>query len=291
MLEELMIELYDANHEQIQAALREYGTLPVRLAMLGIASSKKESSPFYYGSPPGVFISYKWDGEPMRQYVTALASHIRSRGYRVFLDVEELDENADNYTAVPQFITSVQECSYYVLLLTEKTADFITARKHKTSWIFDEFQHALRLVNAGRLLLVPLLVEEGGINDILTREMVIDISKNLYDYTKLDHLLPPNNQSLSEAEKSVLEKCLDDFDNTFLQEKFSEALAILLNHRQFSDTFDHQFRLMLYAIYTANQELLNGAMRKLQEHLPEQAIAHLYSGYCKQHGLPNRLVT
>jgi hypothetical protein len=290
-LQELMVELFDANPEQIQAAVGEHGSLPVRLAMLGIAASKRERSPFYYGYPPGVFVSYKWDGESMKQYVTMLASHLRGRGYSAFLDIENLDADADNYTSVPQFITTLQECVYYVLLLTEKTADYITARNGKTSWIFDEYQHAVRLVNAGKLLLIPLLIEEGGITDFYTHETVIDLSQNRYDYTKLDYLLPQNNESLTEEERSVVKKCLDDFDSTFVQEKFPEALAILLNYRQFSDIFDHQFRFMLYAIYTANQELLNGVMSKLQERLPDKYIAHLYSGYCKQHGIPNRLAT
>jgi len=131
-LEQLMLELFDANPEQTQAAVREHGSLNVRLAMLGVASSKRESSPLYYGYPPGVFISYKWDGEPMKQYVTALASHLRGRGYRAFLDADELDADADNYTSVPHYITSVQECVYYLLLLTQKTADYISARHGKT---------------------------------------------------------------------------------------------------------------------------------------------------------------
>ena len=290
-LDELMIELFDATPEQIQAALREHGSVAVRLAMLGVASSKRESSPFYYGYPPGVFISYKWDGEPMRQYVKALASHIRGRGYKVFLDVEEMDEDADNYTLVPQFITSVQECVYYVLLLTEKCAENITARKRPPSWIFDEYQHALRLVNAGKLLILPLLLEEGGTTDFFTRERVIDISKDRHDYTKLDDLLPPNPQSLSEEEKGLLKRCLQEFDGTFVQEKFAEALAVLLNYRQFSETFDQQFRLMLYAIYTANQGLLDGVMNRLRERLPDNVVSHFYSGYCEQHGIPNRLAT
>ncbi len=285
-----MLELFDANPEQTQAAVREHGSLNVRLAMLGVASSKRESSPLYYGYPPGVFISYKWDGEPMKQYVTALASHLRGRGYRAFLDADELDADADNYTSVPHYITSVQECVYYLLLLTQKTADYISARHGKTSWIFDEYQHATSLTNAGRLVMVPLLIEEGGTTDFFTRERVVDLTNSKYDYERLDEILPQNPTSLTPEEQSVLRKCLDDFDRTFLQEKFSEALAILLNYTRFSETFDHQFRLMLYAIYTANQELVDSVVSKLNERVGEKVVAHLYSGYCEQHSIPNRLV-
>jgi TIR domain len=290
-LQEIMLELFDAGPEQIAGAVRKYGDLPVRLAMLGIASTKKEASPFFFGYPPGVFLSYKWEGEPMQLYVQALSAYLRGRGYRPFLDVENLGETASNYFAVPQFIVSLQECVFYLLLLTEKTADFITMRKHKSSWITDEYQHALRLQNAGRLLLVPLLLEKGGTTDFFGPDLVVDLTQNRYDFTKLDSLFPQGNRPLTDAEQNLLKHCLEDFDGLFLQERFSEALAVLLNKNlQFSGTFDHQFRMMLYAIYTANQPLLKGVQKKLCEFVPEKGLAHLYSGYCKQHGIPNRLV-
>src|SRR6185503_17155902 len=127
-LQNLMVELFEATPEQIREAVKQYGTLAVRIAMLGVAASKKEQSPLYLGYPPGIFISYKWEGEPMKKYVAALATHLRNRGYRAYLDVDELTADADNYTAVPQFIVSLQDCVYYVLLLTKNAADFIDAR-------------------------------------------------------------------------------------------------------------------------------------------------------------------
>ena len=286
-----MQELVDATPEQIPAAVRKYGTLSVRLAMLGIASAKKGENPFYYGYPPGVFLSYKWEGESMRSYVTDLASYLRGRGYQPFLDIENLDESADNYFAVPRFITSLQQCVYYLLLLTAQTADTITARKRKTSWIFDEYQHALGVVNAGRMILIPLLLEEGGTTEFFGRDRVVDLTGNRRDFTRLDSLFPQGNPTLTEAEQSTLRQCLESFDRVFVQEKFPEALAVLLNCRQFSHTFDHMFRLMLYAVYTAKQDLLNGVLDRLYQYAPSNVVAHFYSGYCKKHGIPSRLVT
>ena len=190
---------------------------------------------------------------------------------------------------MPQFIVSLQECVYYLLLLTERTADSITGRGRQTSWIFDEYQHAVRLVNAGKLVLIPLLLEEGGNTDVFRGEMVVDLRRDRYDFGALNALLPPGRPSLAERERVVLARCLDGFDRVFLQEKFPEALAVLLNHGQFSELFDHRFRLMLYALYSANEGLLNAALSKLHGQVPEEEVAHLYSGYCAQHGIPNRL--
>lgn len=288
-LQQLMIDLFDANPEQVQAAVREYGTLSVRLAMLGVASSKREANTLYYGYPPGVFISYKWDGEAMKQYVMSVASHLRSRGYRAFLDVEELSADADDYSSVPQYISSIQECVYYVLLLTEKTASYITARHGQTSWIFDEYQHAIRLQTAGRLIFIPLLLEEEGTTDFFTRDIVVDMTKNWDDFTQLDQLLRPNPASLTKEEQTILQQCVDEFDGVFLQEKFPEALAVLLNHQKFDDTFDYQFRLMLFGIYTANQDLANRMIDRLQTDVGGKVLAFLYSGYCKRHNIPNQM--
>jgi hypothetical protein len=91
----------------------------VRLAMLGLASSRKEDSPLWWGYPPGVFIGYKWNGKPMQDLVAGVAAQVRGLGYQAFLDVENLDENADAYFQIPGFITSLQDCTFYVLPLND----------------------------------------------------------------------------------------------------------------------------------------------------------------------------
>jgi hypothetical protein len=63
-MRDLMIELDGADRETVNRIAWEKGSLPVRLAMLGLASRRKEESPLWWGYPPGVFISYKWDGAP-----------------------------------------------------------------------------------------------------------------------------------------------------------------------------------------------------------------------------------
>jgi len=52
--------------------------------------------------------------------------------------------------------------------------------------------------------------------------------------------------------------------------------------------FDHQFRRMLHSIYTADQEALSSLLPRLHATYGEQLVFHLYSGYCKEHKIPNR---
>ncbi len=184
-IKDLMVELDGADPETVNRIAWEKGSLPVRLAMLGLASVRKGVSPLWWGYPPGVFIGYKWNDDPMHELVVSLAEHIRGLGYRAFLDAENLDENADAYFRIPKFITSLQDCVFYILLLTELSADMIDARKHKTTWIHDEYQHAVRLINTGRLFLVPVLLEPKGMIENLTPKQVIDLTANPRDFGKL----------------------------------------------------------------------------------------------------------
>lgn len=285
---DLMVELAGEDPETVKRKAREYGSLPVRLAMLGLAAIKKGSSPLWYGYPPGVFISYKWADGPLQQYVIDLATHLRELGLRVFLDRENLDRAADDYFSVPEFIVSLQECNYYVLLLTELCADLITARKRKTSWIFDEYQHAARLVNSGRLVVIPVLLEPNGVTEFFTRKHVVDLTANWHDFRKVDQIFPVDPISLTELEVDELSRAMEEFDSLFLQEHWSQAREVLLHTAHLETAFDHQFRCMLHAIYTANEEALEPVLRRLNANYGEQFVFHVYSGYCELHGIPNQ---
>ncbi len=161
-ISDLMAELENADAEVVERTARERGSLPVRLAMLGLAVIRKGSSPLWHGYPPGVFISYKWAEQGLTQLVLDLAEHLRQLGYRAFLDRENVDADVDAQFSVPAFVASLQDCSYYLLLLTDLCADLMTGRRGKTSWIFDEYQQAIRLVNDGRLVVIPVLMESGA---------------------------------------------------------------------------------------------------------------------------------
>jgi hypothetical protein len=288
-IQDLMVQLDGADEETVKRIAWEKGSLPVRLAMLGLAAIRKGRSPLWYGYPPGVFISYKWAGEPMKELVLALARHLRDVGYRALLDVENLDEDADAYFQIPQFITSLQDCTYYLLLLTELSADMMTARKGKTTWIHDEYQHAVRLVNQGRLVLIPVLLERGGTTEFFGADNVVDLTADQGDFRKIANILPPDPVTLSEREIGELSRAVQEFDGVFIREQWAEAAEVLLSHSHLGAAFDHQFRRMLHAIYTADQAALDVILSQLRATYGEQIVFHLYSGYCKKHGIPNRV--
>ena len=283
-----MIELDGADPEKVNRLAWEQGSLPVRLAMLGLASARKGLNPIWWGYPPGVFIGYKWNNDSMRTLVVNLADYIRTLGYRVFLDVENLDANADAYCQIPHFITSLQECVFYLLLLTELSADMIDARKHKSSWIHDEYEHAVRLTNAGRLFIVPVLLEVNGMIESLSLQQVIDLTTNQRDFGRLSSVLTPDPIRLSETGITELANAVKQFDGLFLNEQWERSDDLLLATQEFEQTFDHQFRRMLLSIYTANQEGLEAVLNKLYPVYGENLVYHVHKGYCTAHSIPLR---
>lgn len=287
-IQDLMVELDGADPETVNRIAWKEGSLPVRLAMLGLASIRKRDSPLWWGYPPGVFVGYKWAGKPMHDLVVGLAEHVRGLGYRAFLDVENLDEDADAYFRIPEFITSVQDCQFYVLLLTELSADMLTARKGKTTWIFDEYQHAVRLVNSGRLCIVPVLLEAKGVSDAFTLEQVIDLTATPRDFGKLHDILAPDPITLNEADIRDLSATVARFDKLFLAEQWDASDEVLRGCPHLEHTFDHGFRRMLHSIYTANQASLDAVLSRLHSVYGSQIVYHIYKGYCARHRIPSR---
>jgi hypothetical protein len=288
-IESLMAQLDGADAETVNRIAWERGSLPVRLAMLGLASLRKAHGPLWWGYPPGVFISYKWDGAPMRELALDLAAHVRALGYRAYLDVENLDADADAYFQIPQFIASLQDCTFYVLLLTERSADLMTARKGKTTWIHDEYQHAVRLASAGRLVVVPVLLEPGGMTTDFTPDRVLDLTADRRDFTALHGILTPAPIALDAAGVGELTAAVARFDALFLGERWEESDALLRRTAHLGHTFDHQFRRLLLAIYTADGPGLDRALGRLHATYGERLVLHLYRGYCAAHGIPSRV--
>lgn len=288
-IEELMVELAGADPETVNRIAWEKGSLPVRLAMLGLAAVKKGVNPLWWGYPPGVFISYKWDGVHMHDLTKDLAGYVRALGYKAFLDVENLDEDADAYFQIPQYIDSLHESNIYILLLTELGADLMTGRKGKTSWIHDEYQHAVRLTNTGRLILVPVLLEPNGLTDYFTFDNVIDLTNNQRAFEALDNILRPDPIVLTDGEVEELTKTVALFDETFLNQRWDESGKLLQHSQHLAHTFDHQFRGMLHAIYTADQVGFDSALDQLYPIYGERLVYHIYQGYCQEHNIPNRM--
>jgi hypothetical protein len=285
--EEIISELTgrETDHEYIVLMVRKYGNLAIKIALLGIASNKKMYNPFWIGCPPGVFLSYKWNGPESKEYVQQIHDYLVKLGYQVYFDKNELAEDADGYTSVPEYIANVANCQYYILILTEKTADYITARTGKTSWILDEYQQAITLVNAGRMFLVPLLVEERGATDYFTDQNTINLVNDAYNFEKLDDLFYPVNFKINSETRKIFSDVLDGFDLYLVQHRWPEALMFFEKAIMFKNFPDYQFRLLIYSICNLDMEQAELSFNHCADFTGVQHLPHLLNGYAQIYNL------
>lgn len=277
-----IMELLRGKENDINAIIpiaKEHSSLSVKIALLGLACEKRIYNPHWIGCPPSVFLSYKWNGSQSRDYVALVHDYLVNKGYQVYFDKNELSEDADGYTQVPNYIAHVADCQYYVLILTEKTADYVTARKGKTSWIFDEYQQAVSLVNLGRLFLVPILVEENGLTDFFTKNNVIDLTKNIYDFNPLDNLFYPVNFKLPENIRQTYNDFLDGCDVLIFKRQWNELMEWLTQGVLFKNFPDFQFRVLIYSICTRNEEAYNFSSKYIADFIPFNQINRLLKSY------------
>ena len=277
-----LMELLRGKENNLDAIIpiaREHAPLNVKIALLGLSCEKRIYNPHWIGCPPSVFLSYKWNGPESRDYVALVHDYLVSKGYKVYFDRNELNEEADGYTEVPAYIAHVADCQYYALILTERTADYITGRKGKTSWIFDEYQQAVKLVNLGRQILVPVLVEENGVTDFFTKDRTIDLTKDIYDFSPLDNLFYPVNFKLSEEARQVYNDFLDSCDVLIYKRQWNQLNEWFNQGIMFKNFPDYQFRKLIYSICTKNEEGYNFSSKYVADFIPFTQISRLLKSY------------
>ncbi len=280
------IEGRESDRPYISEMIKQYGSLAVKIALLANASLKKLFNPYWIGCPPGVFLSYKWNGPESRDYVQAIHDYLTNLGYRAFFDRNELPEDADTYTEVPEFIANVANCQYYLLVLTEKTADYITARTGKTSWIFDEYQQAISLVNSGRMSVVPVLVEERGTTDFYSKENTISLMEDRYDFKKLENVFYPVNFKISAEHKAVLTDILDSFDVLLTQQRWQEAKTLFDQAIYFKNFPDYQFRLLVFSLCQSDFEQAKESFVQCEYFTGPVQLPRLLTCYAEIYQLP-----
>jgi len=279
------LEGRETDREYIISMVKEYGNLAVKIVLLGIASNKKLYNPFWIGCPPGVFLSYKWNGPASKEYVQQIHDYLIILGYHVYFDKNELDEDADGYTAVPEYIANVANCQYYMLILTEKTADYITARNGKTSWIFDEYQQAVSLVNKGRMLLVPLLIEENGETDFFTKQNTINLIDDINNFKKLDDIFYPVHFNINSETKSIFSDVLDGLDVLLIQQRLQEALTFFEKAVVFKNFPDYQFRLLIYSICNMDTQQATACFNNCADFTGSKQLLRLLQCYADIYNL------
>jgi TIR domain len=225
-----------------------FGVLSARVTMLNIAVKERLKESYIKNYPPSVFIAYKWEDEKHNEWVKKLAQYLRLKGYDVLLDQDHLASNASNYGEVPQYISRMVNSDVFLVVITEKYLDFIEARSGYTTWVFDEYQHAVNLHNHGRLKMqaiwrsgvdLPAFLAMGAIN----------MRNESNDFTMLDEYFPAYKGPILSAEEKIQFRTFINRFDTILNTDYSnpDLLVDLLNaNSKFAALYEYQYHLMVF---------------------------------------------
>jgi tetratricopeptide (TPR) repeat protein len=105
---------------------------------------------------PTIFVSYRWESDAVIAWVSQFADDLVERGYDVVFD-RHLQKDPQPPT-VPELVSRVAHCNIFAPVLTEGYRRRVETgpHGHEDGWVFDEYQVALRLGNAGRVRFVGI---------------------------------------------------------------------------------------------------------------------------------------
>jgi len=133
-----------------------FGDRSLWVAELGEALQKRLNGPPPLSVPPRIFLSYRWSNPEADAWAENLALKLRSRGYLVIFDKTDCLKDG-----IPDFVSRLAECHIFLALLDPGYAHRIGATDEpgpiQDGWVFDEFNNAAALGNAGCLQIVGLL--------------------------------------------------------------------------------------------------------------------------------------
>ena len=146
----------DGSRRTPAEAARFVGWRSVWVAQLNEALRSRLAAPPPLSHPPSIFISYRWGTDAENEWTARLARELKSRGYPVMFDRDE-PKDLD----VPQIVSKVADCRYFVALLDPGYAERIGGTgpdpdKTRDGWVFDEYNTAAMLSNAGQLRILGL---------------------------------------------------------------------------------------------------------------------------------------
>jgi tetratricopeptide (TPR) repeat protein len=155
--------LYDAdgNRRNNRDVLEELGNVALRKALLDEAMQHVSATPaaFY---PPRIFLSYKWESDELKAWVTSLADELMAVGWNLVFD-RDYDQRI--HRTVEEFISQLMGCGIFLAIATPAYVDnAIYPPRHDPSWVFDECQSAM----LGELRLHRIALTPNG--ELLIRE-------------------------------------------------------------------------------------------------------------------------
>lgn len=145
----------DGTRRTHKEAVKLFGLRGTWVAELNEALEAHLRGPKPLSIPPRIFVSYRWSTHEQDSWVEKLVRALRDRGYFVVFDRTDCKPGM----AVPDFVSSLANCQTFLAVLDPGYASRIGTEgaKMEDGWVFDEYNSAAHLANAGHLTMIGFL--------------------------------------------------------------------------------------------------------------------------------------
>jgi hypothetical protein len=145
-------------------------------------------------NPPRLFISYRWGTEEQDVWVVRLVTALESRGYDVVFD-RTVQSQRSEPLPVPDLVALIAGCTHFVPILTEGYRRRVETHPRaavviEDGWVFDEYQIAVRLSTAKRMILQGVWRSGPAVPSPFTRENTCDFRNDAVFDARLDEHFP-----------------------------------------------------------------------------------------------------
>lgn len=159
--------------------------------LVNAATASGETPP---PTPPRLFISYRWGMEEQDAWVVRLVRTLESRGYDVVYD-RTVQSQRSEPLPVPDLVGLIAGCTHFVPILTEGYRRRVETQPHaalviEDGWVFDEYQVAVRLGAARRLIFLGVWRSGPAVPSPFTRENACDFRDDAAFEARLDEHFP-----------------------------------------------------------------------------------------------------
>jgi len=142
---------------------------------------------------PILFLSYKRETQEHNAWVERLAADLLDRGYELVFD--RFLEKEPSPPTVPELVSRLASCNLFVPILTEEYRRRVEPESgaillDQDSWVFDEWQVALALANAGRMSFYGVWRSGPVVPHPFTTRSAADFRKDEQYAARLDQAFP-----------------------------------------------------------------------------------------------------
>ena len=177
-----------------EEAARVAGGRAWDIAHLGrLVSEEIATTPEPPAKPPSFFVSYRWESDAHDAWVARLVRDLKARGYEVLFD-RDLQAGREEPLPVPELIRLMARCNRFLIVWSsgyaERTEPDAERGAIRDGWVWDEYQTALHLTEAGRMRSWLIVWRSGALPEWVKPDQAWDFRDDAHYAEQLDAAFP-----------------------------------------------------------------------------------------------------